>query len=110
MMNRAFLMKVGWGLNASPTSLWSQALITKYGLDLSNLASCATDEIRFSLVAIDWRVWSDAIMGVPMEYRGGKKVMFWWDCWVTKDKPLVLHATSYIPENILCNISRGFRR
>lgn len=36
-MNKSFLMKVGWGILLSPSSLWSQVLSTKYGVDLSVL-------------------------------------------------------------------------
>lgn len=36
-MNKSFLMKVGWGILSSPSSLWSQVLSTKYGVDLSVL-------------------------------------------------------------------------
>lgn len=37
LMNRALLMKVGWNLIASPQSLWSQVLLTKYGINHANL-------------------------------------------------------------------------
>lgn len=37
LMNIALLMKVGWNLVASPSSLWSQLMLTKYGLDHANL-------------------------------------------------------------------------
>lgn len=36
LMNRASLMKVGWNLIVSPIILWSQVLLTKYGIDNVN--------------------------------------------------------------------------
>ncbi|KAH9722962.1 reverse transcriptase domain-containing protein [Citrus sinensis] len=39
VMNKALLMKAGWNLISSPSSLWTRVLLTKYGLNKENLPS-----------------------------------------------------------------------
>lgn len=53
LMNKALLMKLGWNLVASPNSLWSQVLCTKYSINPGNLPyTLITHWIWISLVEI----------------------------------------------------------
>lgn len=35
-MNEALLMKIGWDIIVSPTSLWTKVLCSKYGVENDN--------------------------------------------------------------------------
>ena len=89
-------MKAGWNLISSPTSLWTKVLLTKYGLNHENLLSVLPTRNGSYLRKSIGKVWNDTIMGIQWNIGDGKKVRFWWDCWVTKAQPLIVHAMALI--------------
>ncbi|KAH9735402.1 putative ribonuclease H protein [Citrus sinensis] len=108
VMNKALLMKVGWNLISSPNSLWTRVLLTKYGLNKENLPSVLPTKNGSYLWKSIGKVWKDTIMGIQWNIGNGKKVRFWWDCWVTKAQPLLVHALAPIPAEIINKTAAEF--
>lgn len=108
MMNKAILMKVGWNLVTSPSSLWSQVLLSTYKLDLNNLPPALPTKNGSYLWKFIGRVWQDMRKGIQWTIEDGQKVRFWWDCWVTKTQPLFCYALTTIPNEIINNTVADF--
>lgn len=107
-MNKSFLMKVGWGILLSPSSLWSQVLSTKYGVDLSVLPTelpCRNGSHLWQSIG---KVWTDVLSGVAWNIGDGTKAQFWLDRWVIKEKPLISEALCPIPDDIIYNVVANF--
>lgn len=53
-------------------------------------------------------VCNDTMMGILWNIGNGRKVRFWWDCWVTKTQPLIFYAGASVPNNIINKIAAAF--
>ena len=63
-MNEALLMKIGWDIIVSPTSLWTKVLCSKYGVENDNFPT----ELPTKYGSYEWRamgmVWQQVLNGV----------------------------------------------
>ncbi|CAN1129038.1 Putative ribonuclease H protein At1g65750 [Linum perenne] len=91
-LNKAFLMKIVWGLVSRPTELWAKVLISKYLKQSDNGYTLARKK-GFSRV---WRgilkVWPLVTNGLQWSIRDGCSTRFWTDRWVDSGIILVDHA------------------
>ncbi|CAN1766327.1 Putative ribonuclease H protein At1g65750 [Linum perenne] len=104
-LNRAFLMKIVWGLLSKPTDLWAQVLLTKYMI--------RTDEgwrhKRQSGFSAAWRgmlsVWGDTTNGLQWSIRDGRRTKFWTNIWLDSGATLIDFASNIQGVNPLCSVS-----
>ncbi|CAN1177926.1 Putative ribonuclease H protein At1g65750 [Linum perenne] len=91
-LNKAFIMKIVWGLIDRPSELWAQVLSSKY-LKRSESGYVLARKTGFSAV---WRgmmkVWPDVINGIQWSVRDGKTTKFWTDRWLDSGILLIDHA------------------
>ncbi|CAN1786030.1 Putative ribonuclease H protein At1g65750 [Linum perenne] len=91
-LNKAFLMKIVWGLVTRPTELWAKVLRSKYLKNTGNGVALARKR-GFSAV---WRgvmkVWPMVVNGAHWSIRDGQNTHFWTDRWVDSSIVLVDHA------------------
>ncbi|CAN1745014.1 Protein DETOXIFICATION 42 [Linum perenne] len=91
-LNRAFLMKIVWGLVSRPTELWAKVLISKYLKKTDNGFVLARKK-GFSAI---WRrvlkVWPLVSNGLHWSIRNGRNTHFWTDRWVDSGILLADHA------------------
>ncbi|CAN1743005.1 Putative ribonuclease H protein At1g65750, partial [Linum perenne] len=104
-LNKAFLMKIVWGLLSKPTDLWAQVLLTKY--------MTRTDQgwrhKRRSGFSAAWRgmlsVWDDTTNGLQWSIRDGRRTKFWTDIWLDSGATLIDFALNIQGVNPLCSVS-----
>ncbi|CAN1301181.1 Putative ribonuclease H protein At1g65750 [Linum perenne] len=93
-LNKAFLMKIVWGLINNLSELWAKVLITKY-LKKSTGGYVLARKTGFSVV---WRgimkVWPQVNNALQWSVRDGKTTRFWTDRWVDSGILLVDHTTN----------------
>ncbi|CAN1122078.1 Putative ribonuclease H protein At1g65750 [Linum perenne] len=107
-LNKAFLMKLVWGVLSNPNDLWVQVLLTKY--------MKKTEEgwrpKRRSGFSATWRgmlsVWSDTINGLQWSVRDGTRTKFWTDIWLDSGATLIDFATDLQGVNPLNSVSDFF--
>ncbi|CAN1842763.1 Putative ribonuclease H protein At1g65750 [Linum perenne] len=91
-LNKAFIMKIVWGLIDRPSELWAQVLSSKY-LKRSESGYVLARKTGFSAV---WRgmmkVWPDVVNGIQWSVRDGKTTKFWTDRWLDSGILLIDHA------------------
>ncbi|CAN1745399.1 Putative ribonuclease H protein At1g65750 [Linum perenne] len=91
-LNKAFLMKIVWGLISRPTEPWSRVLMSKY-LKRTDNGWMLARKRGFSAV---WRgvlkVWPQVLNGLHWSIRDGRNTHFWTDRWVDSGVILVDHA------------------
>ncbi|KAH9725610.1 putative ribonuclease H protein [Citrus sinensis] len=100
VMNKALLMKLSWGIISAKDSLWVQVLCTKYGVNNSNPPLSLPTRYGSHMWKAIGRIWSDTMLSRSWSIGDGKRIRFWWDCWVYKDKPLANQVTSPIPDHL----------
>ncbi|KAH9670623.1 putative ribonuclease H protein [Citrus sinensis] len=100
VMNKALLMKLSWGIISAKDSLWVQVLCTKYGVNNSNPPLSLPTRYGSHMWKAIGRIWSDTMLSRSWSISDGKRIRFWWDCWVYKDKPLANQVTSPIPDHL----------
>ncbi|CAN1341790.1 Putative ribonuclease H protein At1g65750 [Linum perenne] len=91
-LNKAFLMKIAWGVFDRPTDLWARVLISKYLKNTHNDYVLA----RKSGFSTIWRgvlkVWPHVLNGIHWSVRDGRSTHFWTDRWVDRGITLADHA------------------
>ncbi|CAN1754104.1 Putative ribonuclease H protein At1g65750 [Linum perenne] len=91
-LNKAFIMKIVWGLIDRPSELWAQVIISKY-LKKTEGGYVLARKTGFSAV---WRgmmkVWPNVIDGIQWSVRDGKTTKFWTDRWLDSGALLVDQA------------------
>lgn len=108
LMNKALLMKLGWNLVASPNSLWSQVLCTKYNINPANLPYILPTGSGSHLWKSIGKVWPETRLGIRWNLGNGRLVRFWWDCWVTKRQPWISYVLSPVFDNIIHKVTTDF--
>ncbi|CAN1756343.1 Putative ribonuclease H protein At1g65750, partial [Linum perenne] len=90
--NKAFLMKIVWGLIARPDELWAKVILNKY-LDTTGHGFILKRKIGYSAV---WRgilnAWNDTLKGVQWSIQDGTRTRFWSDVLLDSDITLIDHA------------------
>ncbi|CAN1153627.1 Putative ribonuclease H protein At1g65750 [Linum perenne] len=93
-LNRAFLMKIVWGLLERPNELWAKVLTSKY-LKKTPAGLALARKSGFSAI---WRgllkVWPSVTNGLHWSVRDGCNTRFWTDRWVDSGAILIDHATN----------------
>lgn len=74
-------MKIGWSMVVSPQSLWVQVLLTKYGLNTTNLPPTLNVRTGSYLWIAIGNVWKHVLDGIRWAIDNGKKVCFRKDFW-----------------------------
>ncbi|CAN1193291.1 Putative ribonuclease H protein At1g65750 [Linum perenne] len=91
-LNKAFLIKVVWGLMKCPNDLWVRVLVSKYLKKTSNGYVLAR-KTGFSSI---WRgilkVWPHVTDGLQWSINNGRNTHFWTDRWVDSEIVLIDHA------------------
>ncbi|CAN1216168.1 Putative ribonuclease H protein At1g65750 [Linum perenne] len=91
-LNKAFFMKIVWGLISRPTELWAKVLVSKY-LKTTDHGFTLARKRGFSAL---WRgvlkVWPLGINGLQWSIRDGQSMRFWTDRWVDSGIILADHA------------------
>ncbi|KAH9791596.1 putative ribonuclease H protein [Citrus sinensis] len=100
VMNKALLMKLSWGIISAKDNLWVQVLCTKYGVNNSNPPLSLPTRYGSHMWKAIGRIWSDTMLSRSWSVGDGKRIRFWWDCWVYKDKPLANQVTAPIPDHL----------
>ncbi|CAN1766118.1 Putative ribonuclease H protein At1g65750 [Linum perenne] len=103
-LNKAFLMKLVWGMLSRPNELWVQVMLTKY-MKNSGQGWCLKRRSGFSAT---WRgmlsVWSDTINGLQWSIRDGNRTKFWTDTWLDSGITLIDFATNIQGVNHLSSV------
>ncbi|CAN1281473.1 Putative ribonuclease H protein At1g65750 [Linum perenne] len=91
-LNKAFLMKIVWGLLNNPSELWAKVLIAKY-LKKTPEGFVLARKSGFSAI---WRgilkVWQNVVNGLQRSIGDGRGTRFWTDRWVDGGAVLIDHA------------------
>ncbi|CAN1841739.1 Putative ribonuclease H protein At1g65750 [Linum perenne] len=91
-LNKAFLMKIVWGLLTHPTDLWAKVMIGKY-LKKTPEGFVLARKSGFSAI---WRgilkVWPNVVNGIQQSIGDGRSTRFWTDRWVDSGVLLIDHA------------------
>ncbi|CAN1852072.1 Putative ribonuclease H protein At1g65750 [Linum perenne] len=91
-LNKAFIMKIVWGLINHPTDLWARILISKYLKQVEGGYALA----RKSGFSAIWRgimkVWPHVTNGMHWSIKDGRNTRFWTDRWVDSGVLLIDHA------------------
>lgn len=93
-MNKAFVMKLGWGILHDSDSLWASVLRSKYirtqeGTD--QVHAKGRDSPLWKAIC---KVLPDVITGTAWSVRNGRNVKFWSDKWLENFGPLI----QYVPQ------------
>lgn len=76
IFNKAFKMKVGWGILSQSYALWVWVLVSKYKINLDKLM--VRNIYVFSLVL--WQgvheVWGDVLKGIVWAIGNGQRIRF----------------------------------
>ncbi|CAN0830454.1 Putative ribonuclease H protein At1g65750 [Linum grandiflorum] len=91
-LNKAYILKVAWGLMKRPEELWARVLISKYLKQSTNgLVERGTKRITAL-----WRgikdSWELLSLGSRWSIRDGKETKFWTDSWLDSGIVLAAHA------------------
>ncbi|CAN1120274.1 Putative ribonuclease H protein At1g65750 [Linum perenne] len=88
-LNRAFLMKIVWGLISRPNDLWASVMATKYFNKESRGFSLKRRKGNSNV----WRgvlsVWEEAHNGLQWSIRNGRNTKFWTDVWLDSGDSLI---------------------
>ncbi|CAN1191394.1 Putative ribonuclease H protein At1g65750 [Linum perenne] len=91
-LNKAFLMKIVWGLLTHPSDLWAKVMISKY-LKKTLVGFVLARKSGFSAI---WRgilkVWPNVVNGIQQSIGDGRSTKFWTDRWVDSGVLLIDHA------------------
>ncbi|CAN1157728.1 Putative ribonuclease H protein At1g65750 [Linum perenne] len=81
-LNKAFLMKVAWGILTKPEELWVRTIFSKY-LIRNNWGFTLKRKTGFSSL---WRgvlkVWDHTLQGLRWSVNNGRATKFWTDKWL----------------------------
>ncbi|CAN1788303.1 Putative ribonuclease H protein At1g65750 [Linum perenne] len=81
-LNRAFLMKIVWGLILRPNDLWANVLIT----NISTRRVRVSVTLRRKGFSVAWygvmNVWNEMLNGLQWSIRDGRRTKFWSDVWL----------------------------
>ena len=76
-------------------------LLTKYGVNLKNLPY----ELPTIYVSYLWKpigkIWHAVKRGIQWNVGNGKTIRFWWDCWVTKNQPLINYEIAPVLDHLV---------
>ncbi|CAN1788613.1 Putative ribonuclease H protein At1g65750 [Linum perenne] len=91
-LNKAFLMKIVWGVFSRPDELWVKILLTKYMKQGTN-GLCLKRRSGYSAT---WRgvlsVWNEKMNGLQWSIRDGRSTKFWTDVWLDSGATLINFA------------------
>ena len=87
--NKAFIMKLCWGLTTRREALWVQILRGKYKCGDLEMPSISEQRVA----SLTWRgiceVWKDFQKGVGRKVGNGRSTSFWMDNWSEVGLPLI---------------------
>ncbi|CAN1813247.1 hypothetical protein LINPERHAP1_LOCUS26817 [Linum perenne] len=88
-LNKAFLMKIAWGVFSRPGDLWVKVLLTKYMKQSVN-GMCLKRRSGYSAI---WRgvlsVWEETLNELQWSIRNGRRTKFWTDVWLDSGVTLI---------------------
>ncbi|CAN0870549.1 Putative ribonuclease H protein At1g65750 [Linum grandiflorum] len=102
-LNKAYILKVAWGLMKRPEELWARVLISKY---LKQSTNGLVERGTKRSTAL-WRgikdSWELLSLGSRWSIRDGKETKFWTDSWLDSGIVLAAHArvSALISDDIL---------
>ncbi|XP_028778309.1 uncharacterized protein LOC114734823 [Neltuma alba] len=93
--NKAFIMKLCWGLITKRDSLWVQCLRSIY--------ECGQEQIplveKKKNISSTWKaisaIWETFMTAVGKKINSGNNTKFWWEPWTQIDKPLIEIANQH---------------
>ncbi|CAN1822064.1 Putative ribonuclease H protein At1g65750 [Linum perenne] len=104
-LNKAFLMKIVWGLLRHPSDLWVKVLTGKYLKKTSEGFVLA----RNSGFSAFWRgvmkVWPNLVNGLQWSIGEGRSTRFWIDRWLDSGVILIDHALNLQGVNASLTVS-----
>ena len=107
-INEGLLMKIGWNIIVSPTSLWFKVLCSKYDVENDNLPTKLPTKYGSCVWRVVGTVWHKVLQGICWQIGDGSKVRFWKDCWVMQNVRLKGYAVMPVPSNMLENSIRDY--
>ncbi|KAF7815394.1 putative ribonuclease H protein At1g65750 family [Senna tora] len=106
--NKAFMVKLGWGLTNQKDALWARVLRAKYkcGDDLIPVIDRNNSASRlWKGIADAWKYVQD---GLVWRLGDGKKVRFWSDPWLPNGKALCTYALGPLSTSDLAMVAADF--
>jgi hypothetical protein len=104
-MNKAFIMKLAWGIIQDSRSLWVRVLKAKYMKHLDQVDQVHAKGKDSSLWKEICKVWPQVTQGLNWARGSGRNVRFWRDSWLEGYGPLLSLATQDIPEDLVnCSV------
>jgi len=105
-MNRAFIMKLAWGVFQNSKSLWVRVLRSKYFKEQELIPYPQAKQRDSVLWKGICKVWPFVTQGVNWALGCGNKVLFWKDSWLEGYGPLNMHTNQIIPEDLInCTVA-----
>lgn len=83
-------------------------LLTKYGIDQANLPLALPMRNGSHSWKYIGKIWHETLLGARWNIGDGRRVRLWWDCWVTKNQPLIFFAIVPVPESIINKVAARF--
>lgn len=84
LMNRALLMKIGWGLIARKDSRWVRMLRSKYGCGEDIVPKVQRRNQNSNLWLGVCKIWNKVLEVSNWSLGNGKKISFWKEGWLNK--------------------------
>ncbi|CAN1792677.1 Putative ribonuclease H protein At1g65750 [Linum perenne] len=91
-LNKAFLMKIVWGLIHNPSELWAKVLIAKYLKKTADGYVLARKSGHSAIWRGVLKVWPSVVNGLQWSIGDGRKTRFWTDRWLDSGELLIDHA------------------
>jgi hypothetical protein len=105
-MNKAYVMKLGWGIIHDNNNLWADVLRSKYVKTQDRIPQVQAKGKDSPLWKTICKVWPQVIEGLGWSVGNGVEVRFWKDNWLEGIGPLVQHALQDIPvENLNVSVA-----
>lgn len=73
----------------------------KYGVNPENLSYELPTRYGSYLWKSIGKIWHDVTWGIRWNVGTGKMVRFWWDCWVTKNQPLINYTIALVLDHLI---------
>ncbi|CAN1794778.1 Putative ribonuclease H protein At1g65750 [Linum perenne] len=81
-LNKAFLMKVVWGILTKPDEMWASSIISKYLIRNSVYFTLKRKSGFSSLCRGVLKVWDYTLQGLQWSVKNGRNTKFWTDRWL----------------------------
>ncbi|XP_028802470.1 uncharacterized protein LOC114757563 [Neltuma alba] len=98
--NKAFMMKLGWGLVNRRETLWVKLIREKYKCSNDILPTIGRKKVESQAWKGVRQTWALTEKGIGWKLGDGSRIRFWEDCWIPNHEKLLQFAIREVPESM----------